>query len=67
MRKKLNVICPYCGEEDVEVINGRYHCRYCDNYFEPGDEPNDGDIPAGCAACGGPYPSCKTSCNLFDD
>lgn len=27
-----------------------------------------GDIPpAGCRACGGPYPHCKTSCKLFDD
>jgi len=24
-------------------------------------------IPAGCAACGGPYPMCKTSCPMFDD
>lgn len=27
-----------------------------------------GEIPpAGCRACGGPYPYCKTSCKLFDD
>lgn len=24
-------------------------------------------IPAGCRACGGPYPNCKDSCPLFDD
>lgn len=24
-------------------------------------------IPVGCAACGGPYPYCKTSCPMFDD
>lgn len=24
-------------------------------------------IPAGCRACGGPYPNCKSSCPLFDD
>lgn len=23
--------------------------------------------PVGCRACGGPYPECKLSCNLFDD
>ena len=28
---------------------------------------DDDDIPEGCAACGGPYPSCTTSCPLFDD
>lgn len=26
-----------------------------------------GHIPSGCAACGGPYPSCMSSCPLFDD
>ncbi|MCI5452469.1 hypothetical protein MR511_01840 [bacterium] len=31
------------------------------------DEDNEDDIPEGCAACGGPYPSCKISCPLFDD
>ena len=25
------------------------------------------DIPEGCLACGGPYPSCKDSCPVFDD
>lgn len=24
-------------------------------------------IPSGCRACGGPYPECKASCNLYDD
>lgn len=24
-------------------------------------------IPAGCRACGGPYPNCKSSCPMFDD
>ena len=28
---------------------------------------DDDDIPEGCAVCGGPYPDCMTSCNLFDD
>lgn len=28
---------------------------------------NNVDIPAGCSACGGPYPNCKSSCPLFDD
>lgn len=26
-----------------------------------------GGIPAGCVACGGPYPLCKDSCPLFDN
>ena len=24
-------------------------------------------VPAGCRACGGPYPECRSSCNLFDE
>ena len=24
-------------------------------------------VPSGCAACGGPYPYCTTSCPMFDD
>jgi hypothetical protein len=24
-------------------------------------------IPAGCRVCGGPYPECRSSCNLFDE
>ena len=31
------------------------------------DENDEDNIPEGCVACGGPYPSCKTSCPLFDD
>ena len=32
------------------------------NNDEYEDEPD-----AGCQACGGPYPQCKTSCDRFDD
>ena len=27
----------------------------------------DDEIPEGCAACGGDYPHCTTSCPMFDD
>ena len=37
-----------------------------DDYYY-GDEPPELDIPEGCAACGGPYPDCMTSCKMFDD
>ncbi len=26
-----------------------------------------GYIPVGCAACGGPYPDCMSSCPIYDD
>lgn len=28
---------------------------------------DDDSIPSGCAACGGNWPNCKTSCPLYDD
>lgn len=28
---------------------------------------DDDGIPEGCAACGGDYPNCTTSCPMFDD
>ena len=30
------------------------------------DEAED-DMPEGCSACGGPYPDCISSCEMFDD
>ena len=37
-----------------------------DNYDFYEDDDYD-EVPEGCRACGGPYPDCMTSCNLFDD
>ena len=76
-------ICDNCYsimEETKEEYN-RYkvECPNCGTlwYVDKGGEMlNDGSdwspraeekIPEGCAACGGPYPSCKTSCPIFDD
>lgn len=49
-------VCPSCG---CEVDNMEYE-------YESGDEDDDSP-PACCSACGGPYPSCMTSCKIFDD
>lgn len=63
--------CPSCGWEIDEM----------DYEYEDGDEMElvldergedclifKNDMPpAGCRACGGPYPYCKTSCKMFDD
>lgn len=40
--------------------------------YEPDPEsdeyPDEIDgVPVGCAACGGPYPDCMISCDMFDD
>lgn len=48
--------CPSCGWELVQDERG-------DDYLVfRNDMP-----PAGCRACGGPYPYCKPSCRMFDD
>ena len=36
-------------------------------YSYVNDEVYKGYVPVGCRACGGPYPKCRTSCNLYDD
>lgn len=42
--------------------------EYEDIYKEDkSDREYRGNIPSGCAACGGPYPSCMSSCPMFDD
>lgn len=61
--------CPSCGwvidELDYEcedggemelVLDGRGDDRLIYRYDMP---------PAGCRACGGPYPNCKASCKMF--
>lgn len=64
--KKCNVIMDYssklgfrCSSCGMKVSIEQYYSRNTYNYNET--------PPVGCAACGGPYPYCKTSCKLFDD
>ena len=59
-------VCPNCGEEVDEM---EYEYDHGDDEWTPemlnaygGNVP-----PAGCRVCGGPYPNCMTSCNMFDD
>lgn len=60
-------ICPDCGWV-IDSMDYEY-----DGEEEKEWSPNMLDMfeknipPAGCAACGGPYPQCKSSCKLFDD
>lgn len=62
-------VCPSCrweiDKEDYEYDDGdleeKEWAQGMLNMFG-GEVP-----PAGCRGCGGPYPSCKTSCKLFDD
>lgn len=61
--------CPDCGEMlGYSSSLDQYKCPNCGSIFEAYEiNDDDGDIPSGCVACGGPYPSCKTSCKMFDD
>ena len=56
--------CPKCDVE-LEWTGSVLKCPVCGEEYE--DELDEGDIPAGCAACGGEYPYCKDSCPMFDD
>lgn len=76
-----DAICNECGalmdrEEDPDGGCDVYVCPGCEwtideMEYEYEDEDvfddEDDSPPAGCSACGGPYPHCKTSCKLFDD
>lgn len=58
--------CLECGfENDVTADNIIWVDDEDDELSYNSDDEND--IPEGCAACGGPYPDCMTSCNIFDD
>ena len=63
-------MCSECGHRLSRVYDGwgnwdgeSYVCYFCGD----GLDRDDDDIPEGCAACGGPYPQCVNSCNMFDD
>ncbi len=80
-KKEVKHKCTECGADmymDKED-NEFYQCVSCDFYIheeyfrniddEYDDYYNDEDdeTPEGCVACGGPYPNCMSSCNMFDD
>lgn len=64
--------CENCGtiydsasEYGLSEYDESYDEMYREARRELENDPNY--IPPGCAACGGPYPKCKTSCKIFDD
>ena len=61
----MNKRCPDCGKV-MKDYGSVWECPNCGaEYSKRSKELNK--IPEGCAACGGPYPSCKISCPIFDD
>ena len=73
--------CDECGvfmnnQPGFTVASGTWKCTACgaendvteDNIISDDyNDDDDDDIPEGCRACGGPYPSCMSSCPIFDD
>lgn len=57
--------CFSCGytadEEDGENM------AYSDDYDSIFGKPSEDEKPESCIACGGPWPSCKSSCKIFDE
>ena len=59
--------CIKCGSEMVRKNSDEMECPKCGHMCILDTVPSKNDIPEGCIACGGPYPSCMTSCKMFDD
>ena len=67
--RRTIMVCPDCGFK-VDREDYEYDLGEGDNdEWAPNMTAMFGDDipPAGCMACGGPYPYCKSSCNIFDD
>lgn len=67
-------ICNKCGAVMDRIEELDYEYESADEMElgldERGDEYlifRDDMPPAGCKACGGPYPYCKASCKMFND
>lgn len=77
MRRKGRKVIKPAGSELMDYLNIEeldYEYESADEMElgldERGDEYlifRDDMPPAGCKACGGPYPYCKASCKMFDD
>ena len=53
-----------CHDEYMdELVHGNNKGTRGQRYYARHSER----IPVGCRACGGPYPDCRSSCNLFDE
>lgn len=67
-----NDVCPECGcttmsyddEMDAMVCE---NCGYEESQTVFSNDSENTLAPEGCRACGGPYPNCITSCNVFED
>lgn len=53
------------NHKDQEESNENHYSK--DREQQEYYDRNQLKVPSGCRACGGPYPSCKDSCSMFDD
>ena len=80
MRRKGRKVIKPAGSELMDYLNkGCAICNKCGAVMDRKEDPEGGCgiyacpscgwemPPAGCKACGGPYPYCKASCKMFDD
>lgn len=59
--------CDKAGTLDYDEENDCEYVVFDEEYEGYYDEVSEEDLPDCCAACGGPYPQCMTSCKIFDD
>lgn len=63
---RKNLKCDECGTPMIylgknEWDEDEWECPNC------ADQAEEEDMPECCVACGGPYPDCISSCEMFDD
>lgn len=64
--------CPSCGEiMKFSYCKSEFKCFACGYIMDEMDWDHCGEdengMPFVCGTCGGPWPSCQTSCKMFDD
>lgn len=63
--------CKNCGIEgsvEYDNVNKEYYVDVAESYSYEDIYSNPGENePECCKACSGPYPSCMSSCKIFDD
>ncbi len=63
--------CPMCGTTmEYGSSDSEFKCPSCGHradIIDDDDCSGNGDMPFVCTTCGGPWPSCETSCKMFDD
>lgn len=60
-------ICKRCGSTVRERTLYRQLDRECEQIEAEMFDDGYDVMPDGCEACGGPWPSCESSCRLIDD